>query len=609
MKRLFTLFAVALVCSSMFGQANWTNLVENGDVEGDNLSNFWVQEFRNPEEARTDGLPNVVEDSQKEGNHCIAVRARSAAEGGGSIERYDTQFFITVSEAIPSGKELRLTMLMRADKAAHFGTQAHQGPGDYNDYNSFGEHDVTTEWAKISWQGEVTTAMTQEGAEPAKEFRTIAFDLSDFKDGNTYYFDDIKLEVRDAREPAEFKGWFNMLRHGTESKDAIGNFTTFTSRDGATGTDEPAHLVDDPDGGKALCVTSIGYNATYQDEVKEEILDEDGNPVLDEEGNPTYNVRYEEKPCYITEEGDTLKLQQGGAYGIDDFRTQFFVTGVHKFATNSKYRVKFWARADKPCTIQTQAHRMPGNYIHYELLGDLQLTTEWQPFEFEKDVTSQQSGSTSFQTIAFNCNVLKDEPNVVYFRFEEFSANAADVTDEERTLGSEDVKVLLPTADQMDGETGTIDFTKCKEVLEYDSFETLVNQNMSAQVDEESFGYVDPTAGCPLTDDGMLAEDETNLAVEMDEVTDDDTALTLHVYNLGLPEDIKTVNSKFRFSYNNWFYIYNVSFQSADIFDGIEEVKAQPEAAKTDVIYDLSGRRVKNMGKGIYIINGKKYIK
>ena len=38
--------------------------------------------------------------------------------------------------------------------------------------------------------------------------------------------------------------------------------------------------------------------------------------------------------------------------------------------------------------------------------------------------------------------------------------------------------------------------------------------------------------------------------------------------------------------------------------EGIENDSEEPV-----IIYDLQGRRVKNIGKGIYIVNGKKIVK
>lgn len=628
MKRLFTLFAAVLLCGTMFGQTEWKNLVTNGNMEGEqdpNWSSFWCHDWRrglsgftpeseqgydhdDPEKGQFQGFAEIIVDPTNAENHCARVVARSEAEadaeenkvtpdGSTSLASWDCQFFIYATETIPTGKELRMTLKVRADKDGSFETQAHWKPGDYNHYQLFGNVNVTTEWQTVSITATINGDQTQEAN--GKFMQSVAFNLSTNAAGNVFYFDDVKLEMRDPKGPAEFEGWFNMLRHGTESKDAIGgNRTNFTGRDGVTGVDEVARLVDDPvDGAPALNVTSIGWNAKKIN--REEAKDEEGNPILDEEGNPTYTET--EVDCYVKENGDTLT-------SIDNWQTQFFVSGPHKFSPNSKYRLVMWARADKPATVETQAHRLPGDYIHYEMLGNLELTTEWQKFEFDdQTITSNQSGSSSMQTIAFNCNVLK-EPTNYYFRFEEFAANLADVAEEERVLGSEDVKVLLPAAGQTEGIESTIDFTKCKEILEYESFSNLVNENMSAQKSDETFGFVDPTAGCPLTDDGWLADDDTNLVVEMDDVDDADTNLILFVYNLGLPEDKKSIDSKFRYSYNKWFYIFNVNFLTKDLIDGIQPTKLQP-VANEGVIYDLSGRRIAKPTKGIYIMNGKKYIK
>jgi len=433
----------------------------------------------------------------------------------------------------------------------------------------------------------------------------VAFNLSTGKDGNVFYFDDIKLEMRDPKGPEEFTGWFNMLRHGTQSDDQVGGGrTNFTGRDGyayakqADGSyasqDTQARIVTDADGEPALMVTSIGW--TGQDVNKKEILDEEGNPVLDEEGNPTYEeeiVNYYDN----AETGEHIT-------SIDDWRTQFFVTIPHKFTPNSKYSLVFWARADKPATVQTQTHRLPGDYIYYVGVGDLNLTTEWQKFEFvDQTVSSDQSGNGSFQTMAFNCNVLK-EVNNYYFRFEEFSANAADVTDDERTLASEATMLPVPEPGTQQSATGTIDFAACIDKLEANSFENLVNENMTVQNGEETFGVTDPSAGFFLDDKGWLAESETPITVEVQEPSNDNTKLEFYVYNDGESFAGKQLDTKFRFEFNNWFYVFNVNMVPETTYTGISEVKSQPAQ---NVVFDLSGRRVQQATKGLYIINGKKY--
>lgn len=83
-----------------------------------------------------------------------------------------------------------------------------------------------------------------------------------------------------------------------------------------------------------------------------------------------------------------------------------------------------------------------------------------------------------------------------------------------------------------------------------------------------------------------------------------------YVFNTLSSADIEDNWSKaasFCFEVAGKRYVYNATFVSDAIYTGISEVKADA-AAKDQKIYDLSGRRVMNPGKGLYIINGKKYV-
>jgi hypothetical protein len=144
------------------------------------------------------------------------------------------------------------------------------------------------------------------------------------------------------------------------------------------------------------------------------------------------------------------------------------------------------------------------------------------------------------------------------------------------------------------------------EVLEATSFENLINENMSVQKGEEEFGAVDASAGFFLTNTGMLSDDETGLIVEMDEVSDSDPTLNLTVYNDGEGLGENTLDTKMRFSFNKWFYVFNVTLVSEESYNGVSEITMQPAAQRA--AYDLMGRRVQQPVKGLYIINGKKYL-
>lgn len=99
---------------------------------------------------------------------------------------------------------------------------------------------------------------------------------------------------------------------------------------------------------------------------------------------------------------------------------QFWFRFNEEVEAGAKYRVKFDYKADISGTVPTQAHASkPGDYIHYDLFGDLQFTNDWQRYEKEGTVTSSQSTSSKkFQSVAFNLNGTDSETideDIFYF--------------------------------------------------------------------------------------------------------------------------------------------------------------------------------------------------
>ena len=513
MKKLFTLIAgMLLVSSGVSAQVRWTNVITNGNMEGEQSttwSSFWCHDWRQgvefdeasgqsyaepSENAIVEdppcmfmGFAEIIEDPAIPGNHCarVVIRTKEEADATGTATidnannkpewvEWDSQFFVYATEPIPEGKEVRLTLKVRGEKAGSFQTQAHYAPGDYNHYQLFGDINYTTEWQTYELgPTEVSSSHTQSAN--GKEFQSVAFNLSTMQDGNTVYFDDVKLEIKDPEDPAEFEGWYNFLRNGTLSNDVMpqnNNYTTCTGRNGIDGIDRPATVVDDPvDGQPAMKVTTVIYDRT------EEVptLDDEGNPVLDEEGNPTYTeVKYWTKKLY-DENGvarDTLMSNDHSSGVIQDWQTQFFVSIPHTLGQNQQYKVAFWARADIPTQIQSQVHANPGAYLWYQAIGNFDLTEEWQYFEYEGAIDGNQKGTW---TIAFNCNQGKEDAiNNIYFRFDEFSINSAEVKETDRVLASESVIGQLPEKGATDPTEMKIDMTKALETLGVSSVEDLL---------------------------------------------------------------------------------------------------------------------------------------
>ena len=662
MKKLFTLIAGLLLASGASAQLRWMNLATNSDLEGaaDPMwSSFWChdwrqgvefdeasgQEYAEPSANATVenppcmfmGFAEVVEDPAIPGNHCarVVIRTKEEADETGTATtdnnnskpdwtEWDSQFFVYATEPIPEGQQVRLTLKIRGEKAGTLQTQAHYKPGDYNFYQLFGDVSYTTEW-KTYTLGPVTVNSnhTQSGAETPKEFQSVAFNLSTMQDGNTVYFDDIKLEVKDPEPEKEFEGWYNLLRNGTLSEDVMPQnpqYYNFTARNGIDGIDRKAAVENDPtDGQPAMKVTTVIYEKT--EEVP--VLDEDGNPKLDEEGNPQVEeVKYWTKKFYneAGEARDSLMASNlpNNAGVIQDWQTQFFVSIPHTLNQNQKFKVKFSARADIPCQIQSQVHGNPGGYIDYRAIGNFDLTEEWQDFESDEVTTADYQKGT--WTIAFNCNQYKDEVNNIYFRFEEFSVNSADVTEEEKVLASEDVIAQVP-AKGGEGTQMKIDVTKALEVLGLTSAEDLLEGKAYIKVsfmdEEENVQWQDVQPDYFVNADGYFAEDGINIAYDEDGTEGNVVTFNIFNDNVDLSGAIET---KLIFSVPEegapeegyarraWSYEYNITLMGKEAYEEALAVTDVKTVSKnTGAIFDLSGRRVAKASKGLYIKDGKKF--
>ena len=640
MKKVFTLIAgMLLICGSVSAQKKWTNVVVNGDMEGDlpayeNLeamqvegatwNSFWAHEFPKNEigEEQYQGTASIVVDPTNPNNHCARVIARSEAtadscenktKNGEALASWDCQFFIYATEPMLQGKMVRLTMKVRADKAGKAETQAHWAPGDYNHYQLFGDINVTTEWQTITTDEIIVSAdQCKEG--DGKNFQSVAFNLSTDVEGNVFYFDEIKLEVKDDApdDPEEEATWINLLRKGTESADKVGNFTTFTGRNGATNKDEQAELVNDPvDGQPALKVTTVAWNA-------EGVLkNAEGTDSLDSDGNPV-TAKY-----YIVDNDTILSSNSKDGKSFDDWRTQFFVTTPHKYKANQKYKFVMWARAartdgqplEEEISLDTQAHTTPGGYIHWQFCGSLNLNEEWQQFVFGTDeepstIASEANGG---QTIAFNCNKNKDVAVDLYFRFDEFSFMSNVITPSERAL--ETASITLPlSATAGETTTGSIDLTEVLKVLEVkgdanryvEDTKSIKVKYINPETEDDAYADVDLTAGINIDANGNWVESDAN-AIILDKSEDvENNILPVNITNNGVTlETGKSIDAKIAFEKDFWRYLFKVSFIDADAYAGVSEVTVAP---KNNVMYDLMGRQLTKAAKGLYIMNGKKVL-
>ena len=339
------------------------NFVKNGKFNGDDASNFTCHEWRTMD-AQFDGVANIVADPANENNRCAAVVIRSQEEAqaagnptldqNGNFADWDSQFFITFGEENKLNAGDKIKLTMRVKADAELSGVGTQAHQAPGGYKH---------WACVGnvnftteWTDFDSGWVTVDGN--MASMYTIAFNLA--KGGhNTVYFDDIRVEIEKA--PA-IENWTNLVVNGD-----------------CEGDDASCLIGKDGDGGGAFSTNFVG------------------------------GLGINGSRCVV------VKSHAGAAEGWD---TQFFIKVDHVFAEGESYKFKMMVKADDAATASTQAHKGPGEYLHWAMVGDIPFTSEWKEFKAEGVITAEQAGMS---TIALNLNDNKELATQFYFDNIEFS--------------------------------------------------------------------------------------------------------------------------------------------------------------------------------------------
>lgn len=166
-----------------------------GDTLGIPINSMTCREFGE------DLKVNIEEGVGIGGSRAFVVRTAKGQkdtdpETGEEIDAgsWATQFFVTTNHKFKTGEKYLFRMKYRAEKDAIITTEAHTFPQQHLFRSMLGELNANTEWQTLEKYGTITA--DQNGVQ------TIAFDLYDLKDDNTYYFDDIEFYINqyDATE-------------------------------------------------------------------------------------------------------------------------------------------------------------------------------------------------------------------------------------------------------------------------------------------------------------------------------------------------------------------------------------------------------------------------
>ena len=181
-------------------------------------------------------------------------------------------------------------------------------------------------------------------AAEANDMQSIAFNLNDIAEANNYYFDNFGVWAQIPEKPTE---WTDIIVNGNmEGED---NSCFYVTEQGV--------------GGPFLAPFTAG---------------------IGKDGSKAVKVQSADGPT-------------------NSWDTQFFIRLPYQLPAGTQYKVSFDYKAEAAAKSTTQMHANPGDYIHYIGIGDVNFTTDWQTFEYESVISSDQSKADKLmQTIAFN---------------------------------------------------------------------------------------------------------------------------------------------------------------------------------------------------------------
>ena len=186
-------------------KVQWVSFINNGDMEGDDVSSFFTKVAQGDPEA------SVISDGVGvEGSRGIKVEATEKVANA-----WDNQFWVRYNESMPANTKLKISFDFRADEEAKVHAQAHREPSDYEG-EIIGDLTFKTDW----------DTYTNENLTHGGEYQSIAFNLNEVDFANNYYFDNFVLEkgspINDVQHYEEgiqvlFTAWTNLPDLITES--------------------------------------------------------------------------------------------------------------------------------------------------------------------------------------------------------------------------------------------------------------------------------------------------------------------------------------------------------------------------------------------------------
>lgn len=319
-------------------------------------------------------LNGIIADREIEIDPDDANNALHANTPSANANIWDWQLEYTLPTPLTQGVEY--TLKMRAKASVPFTVGFWRTDGSSTNYGpdiAFGE----------SW-GDVSVTFT-----PTIDATKLQFCFGTF--GGDLYFDDMVLTAGGSAE--------NLIENGTFDDENLSGW-------GKPGWHDYTFGVEPVAAGPATWWTNLITNSDVEgDDVSSffatEITVGPDPATIGAEGTGTGDMGR----AIVVKSGDNP---------TNPWDTQFFVKAPQQLEAGQAYRFSMKVKADKPATIESQAHNNPGGYLHWSMVGSPSVTTEWQEYTNSGVISAEQAGASGMNTIAFNLSVFA-EANTYFF--------------------------------------------------------------------------------------------------------------------------------------------------------------------------------------------------
>lgn len=393
--------------------------------------------------------PTEIEPEEgNESNHVYAVHVDQidVIDDDASVA-WSNQFWIQAPRSFKTGETVRIKFKYKAQHACSAGTQWHQkNPSIYLFWQAVGDVNFTEEWQEFEWKGSIPA--------DANNTWSLAFNLcSDATNGrtpNVFYFDDLSWETMvldegffvassnttsgieyDLDNAIEFQpsdedgvlvatvgkagnkdSWVNEIMISTvRGHDASFKSATLKPSGSYIGEDNWGDYTEGSNAKIKLPAAGVWTIYLAIEDRQINIIQEEGDEYAEPVeivANPTEvtlnGVERDDLADTENQDGSiTVREEEGGTGNTWD--NQFFIKANRALSAGEVTVIEFDYVAAKDAKSTTQCQGEPGQYMHWNAIGDVDFTTEEQHFSKTFTVPSEADG---MQSISFDMAVIKE---------------------------------------------------------------------------------------------------------------------------------------------------------------------------------------------------------